>query len=84
MKTTAQLLTEAYESLIELSHKDGNAAVARRNIFLALENIKEKQNITYFYNEKGDYSIVYNLNESDQKILAVCKSEEDALKITSI
>lgn len=39
---TMQRLESAYKNLIELSKKDGNAAVARRDIYLAMEEIKSQ------------------------------------------
>lgn len=38
--TTIQLLENAYNSLIELSKIDGNAATARRDLYLAIEKLK--------------------------------------------
>jgi len=35
------------------------------------------KNVTYFYNEIGDYTIIENVN-NDERILGFCKTEEEA------
>ena len=41
---TIQLLENAYNSLIELSKINGNAAIARRDLYLAIEKLKVIEN----------------------------------------
>ncbi len=33
---------------------------------------------SYFYNEQGDYTIVYKKGYEDEKLIAFCKTEEEA------
>jgi hypothetical protein len=77
MKTVKQLI-KAYNSVKESASNDPDVAVAQRNIYLAIERLKYSSNVKYFYNERGDYSLVENLSEENERHLGHVKTEETA------
>lgn len=80
MKTILESLEQVYADLQKSS--DPKVAVTRRNIHLIIEDLKNKSEsgvkVSYFYNEKGDYTITLR----DEPI-AFTFNESDAIKLVS-
>lgn len=79
-QTQIQALEEVYTSLQKST--DPEVCVARRNLYLIIEDLKGSNesavNISYFYNEKGDYTITLH-----EEPVAVSFSESSALKLVN-
>lgn len=76
---TLQLLQNAYTNLLELSKSNGDVAVARRDIWEAIQKIQKRPIVDFFQNEKGDVTITL-----DETPIAICGTEKEALKIKTL
>jgi hypothetical protein len=76
---TLQLLQNVYGNLLESSKKDGDVAIARRDLWLAIQQIQKRPHVDFFQNEKGDITIT--LNEAP---IAICGTEAEAKKLKAM
>lgn len=76
---TLQLLQNAYTNLLELSKSNGDAAIARRDIWAAIQKIQKRPIVDFFHNEKGDITITI-----DETPIAICETEKEAIKLKTL